>query len=234
MSCLAPCAQNEMSVIDNDIIDSGHQYIFFIGNRINQIAARDTDRQKQFISMRLKDKTKFGEKGIFFVNAEAAKDGRAANNEELINESGIREIEVLLHDFLVNQRGAIKLSQPIMKSLYVIDKIIKETIPNEQRMLNSSIEELEKRYRSELPNIERVRREKDQLKKGLVNRVEWISGEVNNKIEAALNDIEHNLKQWVDKIQCDTQIDIRKKETIEAYSQEMITKLQEKIQRDAF
>lgn len=230
LSCIAPCAQNEMTVINNDIISSGHQYIFFVGNRINQIAMNQRERQKAHIISKLKDKTKFGEKGIFFVNAEDAKDGRHEHNQAKLAQSGVLEFEKLLNDFLINQRGAIKLSQPIIKTIYSIDKAINETIPNEQRMLNSSLEDLERRLQRELPNLERIKREKAQLKERLTSRIDRIGAEVGEKIEAHLNELEKNMRERVYGVQCDSSISpFSPEDSTKEFTEELIKKLQDKI-----
>ena len=230
LSCIAPCAQNEMSVINNDIISSGHEYIFFVGNRINQIAMNQRERQKTHIISKLKDKTKFGERGIFFVNAEDAKDGRQEHNQAKLAQSGVLEFEKLLNDFLINQRGAIKLSQPIIKTIFSIDKAINETIPNEQRMLNTSLADLDHRLQLEFPNLERIKREKAQLKEKLTSRIERISEEVGEKIEGHLNDMEKNMRQWVYGIQCDSSISVFSPEdSSKTFTEELVNKLQDKI-----
>lgn len=230
LSCIAPCAQSEMAVINNDIISSGHQYIFFVGNRINQIALNQRERQKAHIVSKLKDKTKFGEKGIFFVNAEDAKDGRYENNQAKLAQSGVLEFEKLLNDFLINKRGAIKLSQPIIKTIYSIDNAINESIPNEQRMLNSSLEDLERRLQRELPNLERVKREQAQLKERLTSRIDRICAEVGERIEAHLNEMEKNMRERVYGIQCDSSISLfSPKDTTKEFAEELIKKLQDKI-----
>lgn len=234
LNCIAPCAQNEMTVIDNDIISSGHQYIFFVGNRIDQIALKKQEKQKAHIISKLKDKTKFGEKGIFFVNAEDAKDGRHEDNQAKVEQSGILEFEKLLSEFLINQRGAIKLSQPIIKTIYSIDKVINESIPNEQRMLNSSLEDLERRLQRELPTLERIKREKAQLKERLTSRIERICAEAHERIEAHCNEMEKNMRERVYAIQCDSSISTwstiwNPEAHAKSFMEELVKKLQDKI-----
>ncbi|MBR6446598.1 MAG: dynamin family protein [Prevotella sp.] len=230
LSCIAPCAQNEMTAINNDIISSGHQYIFFVGNRINQIALNQQEKQKTHIISKLKDKTKFGEKGIFFVNAEDAKDGRHEHNQVKLAQSGILEFEKLLNDFLINQRGVIKLSQPIIKTIYSIDKAINETIPNEQRMLNTSLVDLDHRLQLELPNLDRLKRERAQLKEQITNRIERIGAEVGQKIEFHLNEMERSMRERVYGVPCDSSISIFSPEdSTKEFTEELIKKLQDKI-----
>ncbi|MCD7972699.1 MAG: dynamin family protein [Candidatus Azobacteroides sp.] len=230
LNCQAICAENEMQVINKDILESGHEYIFFVCNRINQIQLKERDRLKAFAYNKLKSKTKFGEKGIFFINAEAAKEGKINKNEQQVIESGVREVETLLEDFLANNRGKIKLKQPALKIERAIDKALKEIIPNEVRLLALSNKQLEERLQKELPNLERLQREKDQLKERLNNRINRIKGEISVKIADRFEEIIRQIPDWSNEIEADSSISIlHPKDSVKTFSEEIVHKLQTRI-----
>jgi GTP-binding protein EngB required for normal cell division len=233
MRCPSLCAANEMEVINKDILKAGHEYVFFVCNGINQIKENERERLKQHTYNRLKDKTRFGEKGIFFINAEAAKDGRIHNDEKQIQESGILAVEALLENFLAHNRGSVKLKQPATKIKLYIDKAIQEVIPNEVKMLALSAKEIDSRLQREMPNLQRLRREKDQLKERLNNRIDRIKGELSVEITKRFDEIIKEVPNWINEIQTDNSFSAwHPKDSAATFSKEVVDKLAEKYKEE--
>ena len=230
LNCQAICAENEMEVINKDILKAGHEYVFFVCNRINQIQERERERLRNFTHNKLRDKTKFGERGIFFINAEAAKEGKINNDKRQVQESGVVAVETLLEDFLVNNRGAVKLKQPATKIKLSIEKAIQETIPNEVKMLALSTQEIENRLQRELPNLQRLQREKEQLNERLNNRVNRIKGELSIEITKRFDEIIKNVPTWINEVQTQNSFSVfSPKDSTADFSKEVVDKLAKRI-----
>ena len=87
MSCQSLCSAMEMDFIDTRIRDMGHEYIFFINNRINQIRDKEKDALIRYGNSKLASRTKSGTNSIFYINALGALDGRLNNNPQQVVDS---------------------------------------------------------------------------------------------------------------------------------------------------
>ena len=71
MDCQSPCGIIDMEAIDAYILGGGHEYTMFVGNKINLTKERDREEVKRYITKRLSDKTRLGEKGIYLSTTSA-------------------------------------------------------------------------------------------------------------------------------------------------------------------
>ncbi len=188
MSCIALAGESEMNFINNYLHNSGHENIFFLCNRINQV---EPDEDKQTIIDYginvLEDKTALGRDGIFFFSALDALEGRLDNDEERIRESGILDIETNLTRFLVEQRGKIKLLQPANNLKQLIQKAQNEVIPTQYNMLEQDITSLQAKYEEVKPLFEDAERKRQQ-----------IMGKINVGCADLKDDVRRQAKSWVD------------------------------------
>ena len=235
MDCQSPCGLIDMNAIDSDIIAAGHEYAIFIGNKINLIKERDREEAKRYITKRLCDKTKLGEKGIYFINAEAAKDGKYEGDALKFNQSGMPEFEEALDDFLANKRGTIKLLQPVSQLETALELAIAVVIPNEKKMLGTSTQEIEKRLQKELPNLERLKREKEILTTSLENHISKICIDTARVLENRYEELIAAIPKIAGEIEISETNHVKwnpfkVKESINDFSKELIEKLQKKIE----
>lgn len=151
----ALASQSEVSVIDRDLRSAGHTDLFFICNRFDELR-RETDRDKvvNYAYEQLAHRTEFGREGIFFVSALDAVIGREENNPALIDKSSLPRLESRLAEFLVYDRGRIKLLQPARQLNSALKVALRETIPQQKRMLDSSRAELQQRYDAARPKLD--------------------------------------------------------------------------------
>ena len=183
MSCQALCSQTEMDFIENKISLYGHEEIFFICNRFDEVRERERARVVSYAKTKLAPLTTFGEAGIFFVSAADALDGRLEGNQELVEKSGMLPFEDNLNNFFINERGRIKLFQPIKELLSEYKECINKEIPMQSKMLESNTEEIQKRYEEALPQLENLKKKKEQM----MQRIELKCQKLKDNVQAKSN-----------------------------------------------
>lgn len=232
MDCTAPCALSEMQSIDNDVLKAGHEYTIFVCNKINIVKEKERESIKQHMNKMLQSKTKLGVNGIYYLNAEEAKDGNAENDQEKYIHSGMAAFEAELDEVLAKKRGTIKLLQPARQIKTAIEYAIATAIPNERKMLESSTQEINQRLQRELPNLERLRQEKELIASQIENEISKICRDVDLMLQRRYNDIVTNLPEWVNGISCANSVSwnpFKVKESIRVFSEELIENLQHKL-----
>lgn len=206
MSCEAAASQSETDFIKNKIRGYGHEEIFLICNRFDQI---DPDEKDMFVS-RLKPQlislTSFGETGIFFVSAAKALKGRINGSQELIEESGMLPFEENLKDFFVNERGKIKLNQPMKELFKDLKDIHDNFIPGQIKMLSMSVTDIEKKYEELLPTLKEAEKRRDQTIQRINIDRERIRQEVKDRTNSKLKYFADNIASWIEEYDPENQV----------------------------
>jgi len=161
-----PCAEDEMRFITINLNGNNFRNLFFLFNRFDQLD-NDTDRQdiKELAKVKLSDKTDLAE-GIYFISARDALNGKINKDKALYDGSGMREFENALSDFLVNDRGKSKLSQPA-NNLKRILREIEKAIPQRRNLLESSLEDLVDRWEKVQQRLERLKDLEESTRKNI-------------------------------------------------------------------
>ena len=198
LSCHTLASQSELSVISDSIIASGHEDIFFVCNRYDEVRERERERLKDYAKKRLGEKTSL-ENGIHFLSALNALDAKLDKNQEALQKSGFKDWEQHLVSFLVNDRGRIKITRPAAALKRQINKAICEIIPMQQNMLATDLAELRKRYETEKPKLieaekrklqimEKVARQsaklRDEARRSIIRYMKELAGEVPDLIKS--------------------------------------------------
>ena len=180
LSVHALASETELAVIDNNIVASGHSEIFFICNRFDELR-RPSDKEKvvNHAYEQLASRTTFGKEGVFFISAIDAVMGREENDEAALKRSGIIPLEKALSNFLLNERGRIKLRQPCQQLNTAVKSALKESIPSQRSMLESDIADFQKRYDKAQPQLKKATKNRDLV----VRQLE----KVTNRMWSAVN-----------------------------------------------
>lgn len=232
LDCTRALSKTERQSIENDVVGKGHQYVLYVCNKINLVKEKERHEVEERMIKGLSSKTKLGEKGIFCINAEDAKDGRAENDPEKFARSGMAEFEAQLDNVLANKRGSIKLLQPARQLESLIEYALATAIPNERKMLELSTQELDQRLQKEIPNLQRLKHEKELLTEQIDNEVKKICRDTELLLKNRYNEIISLLPEWIDNIRCDSAISLnplKLKQSIRPFSEELIEKLQNKL-----
>ena len=154
LSCSALASESELNVIDDAIIGGGHEDIFFVCNRFDEIRERERPRIVEYGRKRLEERTKLGSDGILFLSSRDALDAKLDKDPEALQSSGFPKLEQELVSFLVHDRGRMKLLRPANALRRQLNKSIREVIPMRRSMIADSLGELERKYEEAKPRLE--------------------------------------------------------------------------------
>lgn len=234
ISSLSPCAKTEMEFIEVNLHGSGFDDIYYIFNRFDQLQSdREKARIKDFGIRTLKGKTSLGEKGIFFISAWDALNGKINNSNELLEKSGIIDFEKSLSDFLTNQRGKIKLSQPSRELKRILSEVLFTTIPQQKSMLNKDISIIEKKYADSKPRLDNLQVKKRQMSDRITFSIDNMMIQFVECIKEHFREISKNIPLWLDEIEPQYKFNAFKpKESSENIITEMLEEVQKKIEEN--
>ena len=213
----ALASQTELAVIDHDVRGAGHEYIFFVCNRFDELRKQaDRDRVSQYAYEQLSARTAFGREGVFFVSALDAVVGREESKPELLARSNIPQLERRLAEFLVNDRGRVKLSQPARQLAQGFRVALLETIPNQRRMLDTGLSELQKRCDEARPRLE----EAERMRNNLVNRLNKARLRIRDAVRSSaathLREVADQVPTWASQLEIESRISAFKFWAVEA------------------
>jgi len=220
------CSEEEMKFIENSLRKKGFEDIYFLVNRFDSIVfEKDKMRTKEYAKLKLSNQTNFGESGIFFISALNALRGKTENNVELYKNSGMEDFEKTLANFLVHQKGKIKLSQPARELKRILDKeALYNVIPQQKSMLENSLDDLKKKYEKAKPQLKDLAIKRDQLEKRINLLIDQMMPEIRRYIQKYFADLNTNLPVWVQQYEPKTSISMFK---IKESSEELVTELSE-------
>jgi len=191
--------QAETDFLNTYLKSRGFENIYFIINRWDQIR-NETEKQRivKLAKKILPKFTTFGEDGLYFVSALNALDGRLQNNAALYDGSGMPEFEKALSDFLVNDRGRVKLSQPSKELSRVLGReVLEKGIPELRGMLDSSLAEMKARRDEAMPKLERIKTKQKNTWENIDRQLEEVTPDIRLKIEKFYSDLNDKIRSWI-------------------------------------
>ena len=234
MTSLALAGQSEINFIEFNLRGSGHEDIFFICNRFDQLdSGHEQDRVRRFATERLTPLTNLGGKGIYFISASQAVQGRINKDAEKLETSGIIPLETALSEFLVNQRGRLKLLQPARELTNCLRHVRKEIIPSQRSLLGLELVEVEKKVRELSPKLADARRAKDQMLLSMSNHFGHLHRDVRDAAAKFLSALGADIPGIVNGLTTDNTITLfsfKQKEQAEALTKEILEKVDAAIQ----
>jgi len=198
MSCHSLASQSEMNVIERDVRGNGHEDIFFVCNRFDEIRERERARLITYGEQKLSSKTSFGNAGVYFLSALDALDGRLKDNEELLSGSGILALESALQGFLVNERGRIKLLQPARELDVHLKKASTKQIPSKLSMLDCELSELRERYDRVHPKLDLADKERIRIVDSMKGDVQRQRDDFRRMMLQTTRELADDIPAWVD------------------------------------
>jgi GTPase SAR1 family protein len=162
LSCEVLGSQSELNFIDNNLIRMGHEDIFFICNRINQIRSKERESIITHAYSKLEHRTNRRKEGIFFIDALGALEGRLDGDEQRVNQSGVPHLEAAIAKFLTTQKGRIKILQPAKEFKGTIHQA-RQIIPERQKLLQTDLKTLEEKYAAAQEPLRNLEAERQQI-----------------------------------------------------------------------
>jgi GTPase SAR1 family protein len=234
MSSLALASQTETNFVELNLHNSGHKEIFFICNRFDQLdSAQEQERIKAFALQKLMPLTDL-KKGVFFLSAKQAINGRRDVNEELLERSGILELEKSLSEFLVNERGRLKLLTPARELNLAAGQLISNVIPGQRRLLTMANEDVDRKVKEITPKLVDARRAKDQILREMSQHFELLHRDVRDEAVKFLNDIACQIPTIIEGTPTEVEIKtftLKQKQQVEQLVKELMEKLDIEVQR---
>ena len=224
LSCSALASQSELQTISDSIIASGHEEIFFVCNRFDEIRDREKPRLMDYAKQRLGDKTTL-DNGIHFLSALNALDAKIDEDENLLQQSGFPELEKNLISFLVNNRGRLKLLRPAAALKKQINTVLREAIPMQRSMLTTDITELQKKYDAEKPKLDDAEKRRLVIREKLTVKCTNIKEYVRREVKTYINSLAREIPEFIKNCKTETSISFSFEKPIKKQCEEMTKEL---------
>lgn len=231
LSCHALASQTELQVISDSIIASGHEDIFFVCNRFDEVRERERERLKDYAQKRLGEKTSL-ENGIHFLSALNALDAKLDNNPDALKESGFQDLEQHLVSFLVNDRGRIKIARPAAALKRQINRAVCEIIPMQQNMLSADLAELKKRYDSEKPKLDDAEKRRLSIKEKIARKTSRVKDETRRNIMRYMKELAREIPEMVQSYETEAQVTFLSLENTKTQCENLVRELLQKLEDD--
>lgn len=189
------CAKDEMETIENILVPKGFDDMFFVVNRFDLIAAREQIEIKRFVENKVKEYTT---NEIFYLSALNALDGKVEHNQEKFLNSGFLPFETKLSEFLIKDKGRIKLAKPAkeLRGILATEALFK-AIPSQRTQLSTNLQVLKERYESVKPELVRYESQKESLRKDLELKVERKENNIARAINSQFREIANLVPAWI-------------------------------------
>ena len=232
LSCSALASQSELQVIEDSIIAGGHEEIFFVCNRFDEVRERDRQRLMDYAKKRLGDKTTLGDSGIHFLSSLDALDAKIEHNEEVLEKSRFPELEKDLMSFLVKDRGQLKLLRPANMLKRQIRKVLRDTFPMQKGLLYVDLDKLNNQYEEVKPKLEEAERKRALLVTKMMNKSNQIKEYVRREIKNYISSLAKEIPCMIEKYNTSTKISFLKVANTKKQCQEMTKELLSFLEAD--
>ena len=225
--CQPLASETEMASIDM-LRRIGHKDIFFICNSFDLIRERDRPDVIQRAKDLLLPRTDLGERGLHFVSSYDALEARTTavddtKREELERSSNFPPMEAALRDFLVNDRGRVKLLVP---SETVAQKLAKlpEMVAARKAALRKNDEELRAKYLTLCESVSDLEQREQTNTDNLSGKISKIEQLIIRESDAFIADVAKNIPGWVNECNPDADLGLlySTKDDIENVTRELV------------
>lgn len=239
LNATAICAGDEMKFVENDLHGKGIDSVFFVVNKFDQITRqRDQSEIRQYAEMKLKEI--YPQPELFCMSAINALDGRLDKDEELLDKdeellekSGIIPLEKRLMEFLTKEKGKAKLASPAKQVRQILSReALEVVIPRERKLLNSSLDEVNRKYNEIQPRLAMAEKEKELKKAAMLNDIERSSRKFERAVASNIRELTNSVPVWIDECTPETSLGLnpfKSQEKLEQISMEIIDYVKEKI-----
>lgn len=201
-------SHTEIEYIDTTLAEFGFdkKSIFGVVNRFDQLTTeRDKAQIKGLVEKTLKNRTEH----IFYTAARSALEGKVKGDAELLNSSGIPELEEILADYLANDRGKIKLSSPAKELLYILrENVLNSVIPQRRGMYSAELAEVKEKYESRKPDIEGLKAERTLILTKAEGQISLMKNDISRFVTNYLNEFPTLVNSWVSQYSPETKYEM--------------------------
>lgn len=231
LTCEALASQSEIDVINNTLRKAGHEDIFFVCNRFDSIRKKEQEDIKQYGINKLAPLTKKGAKRVFFISALKALEGRLDNEQEEVEISGVLPLEKDLQEFLIQDRGKIKLLRPAMELRRSIQEA-RRIIPERRTLLQTDVKTLEQRYAEAQKPLQELEMQRQQINSRVNNFLEDMRLAVRTKAqEFYVKLADQKINEWITNYEIKEPIEFFKLEFLTTQIKRVVTEITEFFQQ---
>lgn len=192
----AICAANEMDFIEHNLKEQGFNEPFFIVNKWDLVPKEEKNQMVEYVKMKLSG---FTTNPIFYVSASSAENAKSTGDESLYAQSGMKAFEDALSDYLTRQKGRAKLAQPARELRRILtEEALYKVIPAQRSMLEKSLQELSDKYNKSKPQLDVLRKKKDQLVADMSLKIEQSKSGFRRLILTNSQKLVNLIPGWID------------------------------------
>ena len=196
IACDFPVSTSERTAIDT-IKEANHETVFFVCNRFNLIRKpADRERVKERCLSLLAPLTRHGAEHVFFIDALGALEGLLQHDALRRERSNVPLVEKELQDFLVNERGRVKLMRPAAGLKGAIREA-RRGIPDQRRLLQMDIETLQNRYAEANEGLKALERERREIITRLKSSRMRLHGDINSAAARFYSGMANDVGGWL-------------------------------------
>lgn len=202
LSCQQALSRSELQFLDEELGDRDLNNMFFVWNYYDVIYDSPNDirdiqlRSKQHLEPRIGDSSK-----IFYLSSKDALLGKMKGDEQRYQDSQFEAFQNNLVDFLVQERGRIKLLGPVRTAETAADFAINELIPQEISLLAQPIAEIETLHEKQKPKLKAAQRQREHLLNDIERHRLQLSTEIRKVYEDFVTAIETDITPYLDTIE---------------------------------
>jgi predicted GTPase len=199
MACDQLGTRTEMDFIKNVLKPMGHEDIFFICNRIDQIQENQRDELVDWAHERLDALVTSSDQRIFFTNSAGALMGREKGEETLIESSGIKAFEKAIAEFLARQKGQAKL-RALSVGIRELVRKFRRKVMEMEAMANTSKEDLIQRVQRAKEPYDILKRRREQINRRMAETRSDFQQEVYLTAKSFWNELTPQIENWTQEI----------------------------------
>lgn len=230
------CSKSEMEFVEYNLKGNGFDNPFFVINKFDLVLERERPAIKTFAQGKLSGYTNMGNSGFFYVSAIDALDGKIDGNEQMYRSSGMPEFESRLSEFLTKEKGMSKLSQPAKEIKRILNtEALDKIIPQQRAMLNSSLDDIKKKYDFVKPKLDNLQRKKENLKLQLQNKEQMALPEIQKCATQNMSNLISSIPGWCRQAQPKTNLGLGwDKEKVKKVAEEIAEIANDKLEKSQF
>jgi len=233
LSAQALCAKEEMSFLENSLAAQGFHDPIFVVNRFDCIPEREKPEIMRYAKAKLDPYTTLGERGLYFTSALNALEAKKERNGTALKASGMARLEKELSEYLVQQKGQAKLSQPAWQLRQILEnEALERAIPMQKKLINSSLSEIRQRYEQAQPRLELLKQQKNQLRARLELQISGCEQQYYQAARDSMVQMAELVPQWLEGFKPTTKIGtLPTKHKAQMVVKEMLAHLSDQLER---
>lgn len=198
--CDPLASASEMEAIERIYTLQGHKSIFYVCNRFDNIRnEKDRMRVMDFARKKLLPYTNLGERGLHFVSSRDALDFYTEIPPDPVKLEQSRFVPMTnnLVDFLINDRGRLKLQQPTESAITILEHTVDDIIQAVLQGMTRNLEQLKEAQKKQEKQAEELKQQAELEMQNLHGKVDNICNTVSNELTNFVKISSAKIPEWL-------------------------------------